>query len=507
MRIAIAGIHHEASTFSRYIAPRSFFSLIRGDEILREYRLEERLGDVVHGVDWVPILRAAAGASGPVDPAVYDAFEAEIVAGLAAAGKLDGVYLDLHGAMNVLGRRGAEERLVRAVREVVGPRPVISASMDTHGNLSRDLAVDLDLAACHRHAPHIDNMVTRDRAITKLIAVIRSGERPLKAWVRVPVLLPGERTSTVVEPARSIFGDLVPAIDRYGVLDANLWVGFAWADEPRCAAAVLVTGYDARAISECATELAQAYWNARENFGIVSERYGSWDEALDYLLTGPPRPTYVSDAGDNATAGASSDSTYALAATLARSDVLASGRKILFTGLFDPGAVEAAIIAGAGAIMERAIGAWLDDRDAAPVRQRWQVQELVPGILDGQIVGALLRTGNVSVLVQSHRQRFVSGRDAAHPFFPMMGLCYTDTSPYDAVVVKNGYLFPGQAEEAASSFIALTPGGTDLDFERLAFHQLARPMFPFDRSFDAPLAPELLPGGPASSTEGSRPCA
>jgi microcystin degradation protein MlrC len=426
-------------------------------------------------------------------PEVYDEFEEEILEGLRQNPGLDGIYLDMHGAMKVDGRDDAEERFLRRVREVVGPDPIISLSMDPHGNMSEELAGYVDLAAVHRHAPHIDTWATRERAVSLLIETIRRGERPLKAWVRMPVLLPGERTSTVVEPGKTVFGSILPAIDRYGVLDAGLWIGFVWADEPRCAASVLVTGYDEEAIKACAEELARTYWDARERFVIVSDHFGPWEEAIDFLLTSPPKPLYISDSGDNVTAGASGDITVALASTLQRADFLSSGKRILFAGLTDPDSVDAAITAGVGAVLDRAIGATVDSRFAGPVPGPWTVESLIDGVFDDGIVGAVLSQGTVSVSVQRFRSPFTRPDEPAFVKRPMPGQAFVDVSDYDAVVVKNGYLFPGQVAEAGSAFMAITVGGTDLDFDRLEFTRLDFPVFPFTKDHDADLTPRIVP--------------
>ncbi|MDF2444317.1 MAG: hypothetical protein JWR01_2520, partial [Subtercola sp.] len=279
MRIAIAGIHIESSTFTRHVARLGDFEVLRGDELVANYPFEAWLG-IDHEVTFVGALTANAGATGPIDPDVYDSFEDEMAERLAAIGPVDGVYLDMHGAMNVLGRSRAEEHWVRRVREVVGADAVISGSFDTHGNFSHELAELLDLAAFHRHAPHIDNELTRERSVTQLVDVIRRGERPAKAWLRLPALLPGERTSTVVEPGTSIFGRLLPAIDEYSLVDAAMCVGFFWADEERNAAAVFTTAYDPAAALAAAQNLGEAFWRDVDGFTIVTEHHGPWNEAI-----------------------------------------------------------------------------------------------------------------------------------------------------------------------------------------------------------------------------------
>jgi microcystin degradation protein MlrC len=493
MRIAIAGIHNEASTFSMHRADTDFFELTRGAELVEHYDLANRIGAAtIADVEWVPLLRATSGASGPVLASANDAFESEILDGLRAAGALDGIYLDMHGAVAVEGRDNAEELFLARVREVVGPDVVISASMDTHGNLSRELADSLDLVAVHRHAPHIDLLETRDRAIVNLIDVLHRGQKPAKAHVRVPVLYPGERTSTVVEPGASVFGNLVPAIERHGVLDAGLAIGFAWADEARCAAGVVVTGWDAEAVGACALEIAQSYWDKRAEFVIVTDHFGPWSEAVDFVLAGAPAPVWVSDAGDNVTAGGSGDLTYALTESLADPALLASGRTLLFTGITDGVSLDLAITAGVGATRAFSIGAATDARYAPPVEGEWTVEALIEGAPGEGRVGALLNRGTVSVIVQAERTAFVWPDDPGFPPGVIKDLAFVDPSGYDVVVVKNGYLFPSQVAAAASSFMAITPGGTDLDVHRLAFERVERPLYPLDLDFDADLSVSLL---------------
>lgn len=500
MRIAIVGLHNEASTFSAHRADASFFAQTRGAELVAHYRMEERLGaDAIAGVEWVPVLRATAGASGPVLVETYDAFEREIVDGLASAvaeAPLDGVYLDIHGAVAVEGRDDAEERFVGAIREVVGPDAVLSASMDTHGNISSRLAGLLDLIAVHRHAPHIDLLDTRDRAIRLLIEVLRDGRRPALVHVRVPLLLSGEFTSTAVEPGRSVFAALEPAIARHGVLDAGMVVGFAWADEPRCAAAVVVSGWDADAARACAAELAAGLWRAHEDFAIVSEHSGSWGDALDFVASGAARPVWVSDSGDNVTAGGSGDLTVALTETLARVDAGELGdTRFLFGAVTDAAALAAAASAGVGAVRTLDIGATIDTRFTPPVRRAWTVERFVGP--DESPVAAVLRSegpshGSVSVVVEAERSPFAAVDDPGFPPGVLAHPAFVEPDGYDVVVVKNGYLFPSQVARAASSFMAITPGGTDLDPERLSYERLERPIFPLDTGFEPDLTPQLL---------------
>ena len=91
-----------------------------------------------------------------------------------------------------------------------------------------------------------------------------SGRPKYKAWIPVPVLLPGEKTSTRVEPAKSLYAAIPGIVADAGVLDAAIWVGYPWADEPRNHAVVMVTGDDESAVTAGAEALA-------EHFGVSGD--------------------------------------------------------------------------------------------------------------------------------------------------------------------------------------------------------------------------------------------
>src|SRR5690606_28953616 len=127
----------------------------------------------------------------------------------------------------------AEGDFITALRETVGPDMLISASYDLHGNISQRIVDGLDMFSTYRTAPHIDVPDTMRRAVTMLVRALRAGEKPLLAWAPVPVLLPGERTSTQDEPARSFYTRLHEVEEPTGIWDASFQVGYVCADEPR----------------------------------------------------------------------------------------------------------------------------------------------------------------------------------------------------------------------------------------------------------------------------------
>ncbi|GLW10454.1 microcystin degradation protein MlrC [Microtetraspora sp. NBRC 13810] len=482
LRIGIAGIAIESSTFSPHRTRLPDFRVTRDEALLARYPWIQEPRPWCAEVTWVPLLHAVSLPGGAVEPEVYDALEAEIVARAEAAGPLDGLFFDIHGAMSVVGRTDAEAGLARAVREAVGPDTLISTSMDLHGNVSRELATTVDLITCYRMAPHEDAWESKERAARNLVARLRDGGRPLKAWVQVPVLLPGEKTSTRIEPAKGIYAR-VPEVEALpGVLDAAIWVGYAWADEPRCRAAVVVTGDDAEVITEQARTLAESYWAARDDFAFVAPT-GTLDECVTAAIAGA-KPFLISDSGDNPTAGGAGDVSATLGRLLEVDELRSGAVSGIYASIVDPDAVAVARTAGQGATVTVYAGGKIDPGPAGPVELTGTVYSL---LRDDPVGGdiAVIETGGLRVILTSLRKPYHEIAD-----FTRLGLAPAET---DLVIVKIGYLEPELYDLAADWLLALTPGGVDQDLLRLGHHGVRRPLFPFDADMTSPdLTPELL---------------
>ena len=234
-RIGIAGISIESSTFSPHLSGDEAFTIRTGVDLLAYYPFLDAGRDLREAADWVPIHHGRSFPGGAVRPETYRRMKEAIVAGIAEQGPFDALFFDIHGAMSVVGMVDAEADLAIAVRAAVGDDCLIGTSMDLHGNVSRELLDAVDLLTCYRMAPHEDWLNTKERAVHCLLTRLRSrigadptARRPLKAWVQVPVLLPGEKTSTRLEPAKGIYDHVAEVADLPGVIDASLWVGYAW---------------------------------------------------------------------------------------------------------------------------------------------------------------------------------------------------------------------------------------------------------------------------------------
>ncbi|GAA4017693.1 M81 family metallopeptidase [Streptomyces sp. NBC_01352] len=476
--IAVAGLGIESSTFSPARTGAAAFHPRRGADVLTRYPFLAPGQPLRAAADWRGALVGKALPGGTVTSTAYAELAAELLNSLSDLGPVDGLWYDIHGAMTVEGLDDAEAQLLQRIREVVGPRVLVSTSMDLHGNVSRELVHQSDLITCYRTAPHEDAMDTKERAARNLVDLLTSGApRPAKAWIPVPVLLAGEQTSTRIEPAKSVYAavDEVAAAD--GVTDAAIWVGYAWADEPRNRAAVVVTGPSPDAVAAGAERLAGGFWKARHTFDFVAPT-ATLDECLDAALASTARPYFVSDTGDNPTAGGAGDVTWGLRQVLERPELKdPSGPTVIYASLPGPRAVDAAVAAGVGATVTVTAGAEVDDRHAGPLTLTGEVHAVRHGDRDAE-TEVVLRVGSVHVILTRLRKPY-------HHEHDFTGL-ELDPRAADVVIVKIGYLEPELFAMAADWKMALTPGGVDQELTRLGHRRIRRPLFPFDPEMPDP---------------------
>lgn len=465
LRIAVGGIHIECSTYNPVLNEEKDFRVVRGGELtaapyfafLKDYDAE-----------FLPTIHARAIAGGPVARGTYEKFKSEFLERLKPLLPLDGLYLAMHGAMYVEGMEDAEGDWITAARDLVGPDCTVSASYDLHGNVTQRIIDALDMYSTYRTAPHIDVEETMRRAVTMLVKSLTTGVKPTLLWAPIPVVLPGERTSTVDEPAKSLYA-LMPEIDTIeGVWDASLMVGYVWADEPRATAAAIMTGTDRAVLEREAKRVAKAYWDAREQFVFGCET-GSIEECVDKAIASKTAPVVLAESGDNPTGGGVGDRAEVLAQLIARG---ATG--VVFAGIADKPATDACYAAGVGTELELSIGASLDAINSKPIEAKVEVKFLheTADLADRQAVVVI---DDVELVLSAKRRPYHNILD-----FTRLGL---DPHKAKIIVVKSGYLSPELAPIANPNLMALSPGVVDQFVERLECARRKRPIYPFDKDF------------------------
>lgn len=477
-RIAIAGIAIECSTFSPATSDESMFRVKKDSDLLHHYPFLAADSVLRQKAQWFPAMYASATPGGIVTREAYESLVGQIIDRLKQQLPYDGVFLDIHGAMSVQGMDDPESDFLRRVREAVGNATLISTCMDLHGNPSQNLTAVTDLVTCYRMAPHEDSMDSKRRAAANLVERLETGAgKPrYKAWVKVPVLLPGEKTSTRVEPGKSLYAKVAPAAAQPGVTDAAIWIGYAWADEPRNHGTVIVTGDDRQQVEASALELARSFWEVRRQFEFVAPT-ADLEDCLAVALKSDKRPFFISDMGDNPTAGGAGDVTWTLTQLAQRKEFSRPGGKTLvYASIPGPEVVEKAFQVGVGQPVEGEVGARVDHRYAPPFPIKGVVVALGdkrPGNRE-----AVIQQGGMKIIVTEKRTGFHYAEN-----FTDLGI---DPAETDIIVVKLGYLTKGLYDIRGDWMMALTRGGVDQDLLKLEYRRIERPMFPFDVDMEDP---------------------
>ncbi len=486
-KIAIAGLGIESSTFSPAVTEEEAFHAKTGDSIFSRYPFMAIDSNLRKRANWIPILIGKSLPGGAVTREAYESLVSQTLTALQENGPYDGLFFDIHGAMSVVGLKDAEGDFIKRIRAVIGFDVLISTSMDLHGNVSEALAKHTDLITCYRMAPHEDATESKKRAVTNLVERLENGKgRPeYKAWIPVPILLPGEKTSTRIDPGKRLYA-AVPAVEKkQGVIDAAIWIGYAWADEPRNHAVVMVTGDDKKEVTEGAEMLAKRFWDVRNQFEFVAPT-ASLEESLELALKNKKQPYIISDMGDNPTAGGAGDVTWTLRKILERPEFSTEkGPSVIYASIPGPEFVAKAMEAGIGATVQGFAGAAVDDRFAPPLELEGTIEAIKEGDRDAEIE-VVVKIGSVHVIVTKKRKPYHLEKD-----FTDLGLNPKET---DILVVKIGYLVPELYNLRGDWIMALTPGGVDQDLERLGYKNIKRPMFPLDQDMETPdLSAQLIP--------------
>lgn len=284
LRIAYGRIFHEACAHSPITTGRDAFTgfhrlegtaleratSLTGSELegylpaaeLSGFRAAAKLaGDI----ESVPLASSLAVPSGPVEADVFRWLVDDMVDRLAYAGDVDGVYLALHGSMQVVDLPEAPEAVIlRRVREVVGPDVKIAGSFDLHGNLSAGIVEPLDTLIAYHTNPHWDLAPTGYRAGNRLIRSLRGHTQPVHTWRKLPMVLGGGITIDFMKPMNQVFRRMKRMEKDPRVLSTSLFMvhPYTSADDLGWAVHVSTDG-DVALADQLADEIADMAWERR----------------------------------------------------------------------------------------------------------------------------------------------------------------------------------------------------------------------------------------------------
>ena len=231
-----------------------------------------------------------------------------------------------------------------------------------------------------------------------------------------------------------------------------------------------------------AEKIARRYWDTRRAFDFVAPA-GSADWCIAQAVALPGNAIFISDSGDNPTAGGVGDVPYFVGRLLAHPAFAGGDLTAIYASISDPAAVAACFAAGVGQELELALGGKLDPVHAQPLPVRGTVATLYRSDPVGGDI-AVVRVGGVHIILTSRRKPY-------HFVVDMQNLGL-DPAAHKLTVVKIGYLEPDLRQAARHALLALTPGAVNQDIPALRYERVVRPIFPLDPDFeDADLTASL----------------
>lgn len=412
MRIAVLQFAHETVTFLPFDTTEADFrypgspaageALLATDprgymggfvQVAREYEGVELVG--IESPLWP---RTGTG-SGWITNEAFETFLGRQVAGLAAQGPLDGVYLALHGAMGVRGVARPEAEIARRVRAVVGAEVPIAATFDPHGNEDEEFLRHADMAFAGKYFPHYDMHLQGQRAARMLVRAIRGDFRPAHVTVKVPILSPTVLQWTGAPPWSELVQRALTWEAREPDCFVNVYFGFPWSDVPDAGMAIQVLTNGAPDLAaRVAHDMAGWAWRRRADLvrSATVHRIAEGVALARQAVTDARAPVVLADHSDR--------SGYA---TWLLREVMAQGlARTLVATIAAPEAIAALLARGVkpGDAIEVEIGGRVDVSAGDPVRIAGEVL-LVAGATSRRAAGTgqswiavRLGAGNVVVL-------------------------------------------------------------------------------------------------------------
>ena len=486
MRLFLAMFAHETNTFSNVPTDRAQFEardLRYGGEIVEVYRgTGTCLGGMIDaaerlGATLIPSVAASASPAGRVTRDIYGHVKQRILADLERAGRLDGVLLDLHGAMVPEGIDDGEGDIIAAVRETVGPDVPIAVTLDFHGNLGHDMIGKADLLHGYKTYPHVDMAERGVEATERLAQVIGGRIKPTAAWRKPPLMPPLGRQGTARGPMRRLY-DLADRMEKDPkVISISLFAGFPYADIPDAGLGIYVVTDDDPALAErLAGQLEREAWGHRREFIHAALPV---KEAVARALAAEGRPIVLADMADNTGGGAAGDGTEIL-----RELLRVGARSATVACIWDAAAVRACIAAGVGTRITLDIGGKVDDRHGAPVSVTGTVRTLSDGRfvhrgpmmrgLPGRLgPTAVLDVDDINVILISYRWQTLDPE--------MIRFVGIDPLREKILVVKSTIHYRAAFEPIAKEIIEVdAPGLSSSNLSRFPYRRIRRPIFPLD---------------------------
>ena len=475
MRIVVGNFYQESTTFNPFIMEKDEFTFFEGEEVKERISVTDYFEE--QGFEVIPTIYANAISAGCVSEEAYRFYADKIIDVLKKEKNIDGIWLHLHGAMEVINVGAGEAALLREIREVVGDDIPISLTLDLHANIDDDVPKLANIIRSYRTAPHVDQEETERITAELLVDCIKRKAKIKPAFRRIYMITPGERSTDNSQPMRTILDKFAEYEKMEGIMLANYINGHAWTDRPNTSACAIVIPYSEEyqdLAEQVAEELAEFAFSLRHEFKL-NMLHLEPEESIDLALSQSMKPIFITDSGDNTTGGAPGIETVLLRLVMEKD---LGDKRVAVAGILDRDACKELSQYEVGEKVSIDVGI-NHDENSAPVRLDGVLKNKgdLMGFLSSKddVVGNAITVsvGNLDVVVQDQGDSFTTLKH-----FTAAGLNIDD---YDIIIIKQGYLFTELTSVSAFHIMAMTPGACNQRVEDLDFQNLIRPMYPLDK--------------------------
>ena len=240
-RVLLARLSHETHTFLRARTLLSDFSIRVGSELLScEGDASSLAGSlsVARECLWevIPAVAMDATPSGMVTDEVVETFWRLLRDAITAESErgIDGICMNMHGAMVSESIPDVEGELLRRVRGLPGMAEIpICGSLDLHGNYTQAMARYGTALVAYRENPHTDIYDTAVRAARLLDRLMETGSTPKTVHCRPAIVWPPSGTATADSPMAILEAEARKIESENSEIAAvNVFAGFSFADIP-----------------------------------------------------------------------------------------------------------------------------------------------------------------------------------------------------------------------------------------------------------------------------------
>jgi microcystin degradation protein MlrC len=486
VRIIAAELSHETNRFSNVPTDLEAFErsgIHRGEEMLTDLRNTATPvagfldSSEKHAFELIPTLAVWATPSGMVTEEALETLLIELLNKINDAGSIDGILLGLHGAMVAEHQSDADGYILRSIREQVGNRVPIVATLDLHANISQEMVDQADLLIGFDTYPHIDQRERAREAGDAIVQIINGELVPTTVLVKPPMMPTSQNMTTAVDPMHAIIDRALRIEDAPEVVNVTIAGGFPPADVQECGFSVLVTTNDDAVLAETLSwDLANFAWKRRDEFlGGVS----TWEEAAAALRAIETGPLVLVDIGDNPWTGGPGDGAELLRFLL-ENEVSSAAIALIK----DPESVQTCIDAGVGGTVDLTLGGKIDGLHGEPVSVSGYVQTLSDGkfVNHGPMhAGVHVDLGHTAVIRCDGVQVLVTERAETPIDLNIFRRHGIEPTTLQVIGLKGKGHFRAAFEPIAERVLLVEgPGITGADLSRLNFQHVRRPIWPID---------------------------